>query len=113
MAKTTDDLILEVLDIVGAAAAGQTPPAEDREKVEQSVTPLLEQLARMQVVYIPNPDAIDESVFLPLAMRLALQIGPKFGLPAMTPDQRRAADSEIRIVQASTQTSQPLRVEYF
>lgn len=113
MAKTSDQLILRALTIVGVTAQGQAPTADDIQIVRDQLTPMLEQLAMMETVYIPDQDAIDEAIFLPLATRLALQIGPDFGLPAMTPDQRKAADHEIRIVQSSRRVFQPLKVDYF
>lgn len=113
MAKTSDELILRALTKVGVVSQGQTPTNDDRELVADQINPLLEQLARMDVVYIPDPDNIDESVFLPLALRLALQIGSDFGLPEMTLEQELSANFRIRIAKGQSTIMAPLRADYF
>jgi hypothetical protein len=81
MPKTRTDLINEALDLLGVVGSGQTPAAEDRAVIDGKIAPKLAELARREIVYVPDPDAVDDEIFDALATLLAEEAGPKFGRP--------------------------------
>jgi hypothetical protein len=96
MSKTKTELATRALSIVGKVQAGQTPAAEDLTLVEGVAEALVEQLNATQVCYVGDIDAVEDSYYLPLARRLALEIGPDFGLPAVDDDTIKAANAALR-----------------
>jgi hypothetical protein len=81
MPKTRTDLINEALDLLGVVGAGQTPAAEDRAVIDGKIEPKLAELARREIVYVPDADTVDDEIFDALATLLAEEAGPKFGRP--------------------------------
>lgn len=112
MPKTKAELIEQALNVLGVAEAGQPVEIEDSDAVDAVVAPLLNQLARSRILYVPNVEAIDDAVFLPLARMLANEAAPSFGLPR-SEDARLAAELDIRRAQASYTTFEPVKVAYF
>lgn len=113
MPKTREDLATRALVIINRAQAGQTPNPEDLASVDSVIDPLLAQLAIDEVVYIGDPDAIDDHLFLPLARRLALEIGPDFGLPAPDNVALETVNGAIRRLTALRTFIEPIRAEYY
>lgn len=112
MPKTKAELIKQALNVLGVGEAGQPVEIEDSDAVEAVVAPLLNQLARSRILYVPNVEAIDDAVFLPLARMLANEAAPSFG-GQRSDDERLAAEMDIRRAQASYTTFQPVKVDYF
>lgn len=113
MPKTREELATRALVIINRAQAGQTPNPEDLASVDSVIDPLLAQLGIDEVVYVGDADAIDDQLFLPLARRLALEIGPDFGLPAPDDAALNTADGRIRRLTALRTYVEPIRAEYF
>ena len=87
MPKSTRELVLEAIDRLQIFEAGQEVPAENYAKVKGKVFPLLAWLKAERVLDIfVNPQDEDsqdvpDHVFIPLAMALANEAAPAFGLP--------------------------------
>jgi hypothetical protein len=79
MARTQTDLIARALGMLGVIQVGNDPYPEDAELVKGYIAGKFEELARRQILYVQNFDAIDDEYFLPLAKIIANAVGPEFG----------------------------------
>lgn len=113
MPKTSDDLAIRALSILNKVQAGQEPYAEDVAAVKAVIGPLVAQLGLDGVTYVGDEDEIDDAVFLPLARRLALEVAPDFGLPAVDEATINAADRPLRRLSAARPSDQVIPAEYF
>jgi hypothetical protein len=80
MVKTRAELIQAALEEIGVLAAGQSPSAEDSDKLERAIDPLLEELAAREIVYVANSNEIPAAVFGPLARRLGAEVAGAFSV---------------------------------
>lgn len=110
-------LVNKALDMLGATAVGQAADAESYSKVDGNVDACLESLAGRELVYVPDPDTIDGSIFKQLAAILAEECKTEFGL---SPDEvmklendRRQAEDEIRETVRGRPTFEAQRAQYF
>lgn len=99
MPKSARDLYNRSLELLGVAAAGQAPSAEDWQAMRNVIGPLLEELRVTEaanIVLTANnesaPDIPDEC-FGPLAVILANDAAPSFGIPTLT-----GADRETKLI---------------
>lgn len=110
--KTRAQLIERAGINLGLVQPGEALASEDYNTLDNLVDPLIEQLNADSVIYIPDSNAVDVSVFLPLAALLANQAGPSFGTAindqAMTRDQ-----GTLRRINATRPIYAPLQVDYF
>ena len=113
MPKTSDELATRALSILGVLQAGQAPSAEDLAVVKAVISPLVAQLGLEGITYVGDEDEIDDAVFLPLARRLALEVAPDFGLPAVDEMTIQAANRPLRLLAAARPTSEVIPAEYF
>lgn len=110
--KTRAQLIERALKSIGALEPGESPSVEDSETVDGLIDPLIAQLATDQIAYISDDEAIDLSLFLPLARLLANAAGPDFGSPIN--EEAKARDEQIlRRLTAAKPTFEPLKADYF
>jgi len=104
MPKSARDLYNRSLELLGVAAAGQAPSAEDWQAMRDALGPLLEELRSMgaaNIALTPNNESatdIPDECFGPLSVILANEAAPAFGVPALT-----GTDREIKLIR-------PLRV---
>lgn len=96
MPKTRTDLINEALDLLGVTGTGQTPSVEDRAVIDGKIEPKLAELSRREIVYVPDPDAVEDEIFDALATLLAEEAGPKFGKPR---DLGVRLEAEARLIE--------------
>lgn len=61
--QTRENLILGVLDCLGKESLGQTPAVEDMARIDAKLNPILRELAAIEYVYIPDPNAIPDELF--------------------------------------------------
>lgn len=108
--KTRRELVDQALKDLGVLPAGHTPSAEDVETVDGYVDTVLEQLSEDSVVYVQDDEAIEASIFLPLAKCLADACRDEFGVPAFDVE---GAKTKLRRLTASKTTRQPVKSEYF
>jgi len=110
--KTRDQLIRRAAENLGLVQPGEPLSAEDQDTLDNLVDPLIAQLLSDSIVYIDDAEAIDVSLFLPLAAVLANYAGPSFGAPindaALVRDQ-----AMLRRIAASKPTYAPLKASYF
>ena len=104
--KSILDVAKKALNYVGAVGAGQPYSAEDMAVAMNSARPMISELAASYNAYLSihplDDDSLDipEEMYLPLAMLLAVEIGPDFGTP-FDAASREAAVRRIRFI-AST-----------
>lgn len=110
MSKTRIELVNQALKNLGALAAGQTASADDFATVDGFVEPLFAQLAAENVVDVTDYDAIDDAIFLPLAVLLADAAKDEFGGGAF---DIVTAERRIRRATAAAPTYETLRANYF
>ena len=115
--KTKADLISEALAILNVAQSGQPLPQETYNRVEQKLTSIVEELNARDVAAVPDLEAVQIAMFLPLAEIVAARVAPDFGvvgeeyagLLAMASD----AERRLRHIVAPKKSWQPLDVEWF
>lgn len=110
--KTRRQLVDEALSNLGVLAAGQTASDEDVALVDAQIGPFVAQLTKDQIVYIGNPEEIDEEIFIPLGRLLANVCGPKYG-SAINREAKFADEAELRRINATRPTYETLRAMYF
>jgi|GEM_PF-1372671 hypothetical protein len=99
MPKSARDLYNRSLELLGVAAAGQAPAAEDWQAMRDTIGPLLEELrvteAANIVLTAGNESATDipDECFGPLSIILANDAAPGFGQPMLT-----GTDREVKLI---------------
>lgn len=111
-AKTLIELKTEAFGILTGLDPSQAPEAEDLDTIGVYVSPLLAQLARDEIVYIGDEDAIPNEFFLPLARLLANVAGPRFGSP-MNEDAKKIDERTLRRLNSSKPTYETLKTVYY
>ena len=81
MPRTQTDLITRALGMLGVIQVGNDPSEEDAQLVRGYIVGKFEELARRQILYVQNFDAIDDEYFLSLAKIIANAVAPEFGMP--------------------------------
>lgn len=79
LTKTRAELIQAALEEIKVLAAGQSPSAEDSDKVERALEPLLAELSAREIVYVADSNEIPMAVFGPLSRRLGAEVAGAFG----------------------------------
>lgn len=64
---------------LGTLEAGATPATEEAELISGPLSTILADLAARNVIYIGNPNAIEDQYFEPLVRYVAKLLGPDFG----------------------------------
>lgn len=99
MPKSARDLYNRSLQVLGVAAAGQTPSSEDYQAMRDALGPLLEELRALttaNIVLTANNEAatdIPDECFSTLADLLANEAAPSFGIPKLT-----GTDREVKLI---------------
>lgn len=78
--RTSSDLVLEVLKILGVLAAGQPVDPEDFAWVNEKLDSIYRKLGGLEIVYVPDPNNIPGAWFSDLADIVAGECATKFGL---------------------------------
>ena len=112
MTKTTADLVTKAAGNLGFLAAGQTISAEDSAFLTALTLNLFEELSGESIIDTPDVDAIEDSVFLPMARILAERAAPDYGR-ATDENVVLFAKAQIRKVTYGRPTREPLAVDYF
>jgi hypothetical protein len=110
--KTSTDLIERAATELGVLPSGQPLSDEDAATVGALVDPLLQQLARDDVVDVADANAIAVEHFLPLARLLANEAAPSFGV-GYSLDVKLENERQLRRLAATRPTREPLRAVYF
>lgn len=115
--KTRDQLIVEVLDVLGVTEAGQPASAEDIAKVDEKIDARLAYLAATEVVSVGTAAEFEDAVFQPLAESIAVVCALPFskaqirGLDLETFNQ--LVERKLRRISYSGAENFVTRAEYF
>lgn len=96
--KTKAELVRRVLDKLQKTQTGQNPAAEDVDQVATNLSTALATIAADEVVYISDPDQIEEAFFEPVAVCVAGQLARDFGT-AVDPVDLADAEATLRRIQ--------------
>jgi hypothetical protein len=88
----------EALDILQKVGLGQSPDAEDTEKIDRKIDALIEELAARSIVSIADAEDIPPAYFNPLAELLANEAAPNFG-GQKNAAVREAAEERLKIME--------------
>ena len=111
MAYTKSNLTEEVIGELFQLGSGQTPNAEDTAWVEARINATLAELAKLQIIYVPDAENVADEAFNGLVAYMTEVCGPKFGRPR-DPAAKLAAENRLRAIQRMvTGTGQPMRVD--
>lgn len=110
MTKTRSDLAQRALQRLGVVAAGQAASAEDMAIALAQVDPLYAELVSRDVMAGVDMDAIPDEYFLPIADRLAAELGPDFGIQNV---DVASTEARLRRMFAGDYHSPVLRTNYF
>lgn len=109
---TKADLVRRTLKLLGAFAAGQDPSAEDVEAVEGYIPGKLEELSQREIIDVPNVEEIDPALVQWLAMLVAQDAAPEFGV-AMDATAIQVAESRLRAMNAARPAYTPMQGVYY
>jgi len=110
MTKTRNDLAQRALQRLGVVGAGQAASAEDMAIALAQIDPLYAELVSRDVMAGVDMDAIPDEYYLPLADRLAAELGPDFGIPNV---DTQATEMRLRRMFAADYQNPTLRTNYF
>lgn len=118
MTKTRENLVFACLELLGVAAAGQSPSAEDSQLVNGMVEPTLAKLAAKSIYAYGDPDQIEDECFEDLTFILAVVMAPRFGGVQVDKTRsneavRTACQNSLREIGAEKLSGQTLKVDYF
>lgn len=116
--RTRRQLVEAALANLGILAAGQTPPAEDFDAVDDHVEPLLAWLEMTDILDLEDPNEIPLEFFSAVATLLADDAALEFGLTGVppspsSPNPVMAALDAIRLVTYARPTYERQKTEYF
>lgn len=112
MPNTSTDLANEALDKLGMIGIGQSPEAEDTEKVLLAYPRFKANLEAQGIFSIANDNDIDDAAFNWLAEYLAYVVSGKFQKPT-DEGRRQAAEYHLTRISSSRPTREKLVVDYF
>jgi hypothetical protein len=95
--------VLEQLEVDGASS-----DVLDATAISNRLPQILGELARRQVVYIPNVDSVPDEMVPDLARYVAASVATPQLYPVMS-----MAESRLRRIDASYSKTEPVRAEYF
>jgi hypothetical protein len=116
---TREQLILAVLEELKVSAHGQVANADDWDKVDDSLDPILTELSALKVVYVGDPNEIPVEIFNALSQAIARQLCNAFSIPMDEADKMYrpendpfSPESKLRAMRRSTGTYPPQRPDY-
>jgi hypothetical protein len=117
LTKTRNDLVNQALSNLGKLAAGQTADAEDFDAVDSHVDGTLSRLAIRDIATVTDDDAIPVEWFDPIAMIVADDAAPEFGMAGVPSTGQEppvlAAENMLRELNRGKPTGEHQHTEYF
>lgn len=106
--STKTDLIVASMQKAGQLATGQNPAADETDYVNAAIDRVLPALARLKILYIPDPDQIDDAYMDDLAVIVAEAI-----IKTRDPDAAIIERSQDRLkkMQAPQQARRTLQID--
>jgi hypothetical protein len=122
--RTQTDLVYAVLGNLGALAIGQIPNVEDVASINNSIDPILRELAGLDICYIADSNAIPGALLSPLADIIAGEVANGWGKTGDdfaqliqrglgVPPGSGSAAMAIKQIMRGRPTFEPLRAQYF
>lgn len=113
--KTQEELVVAILEDLLVLAAGQTVAPEDSDVITRRLGPKVEVLSAKEIAVIPDLDAIDDALFLPLVKIMAAECAPAFGIKGADKDRldlaAKDAENTLREIVANKGSMQMLGTE--
>lgn len=118
LTKTRNELVIQALRNLGIPGAGQTPDTEDFEAMDDHVDGALVRLSLRDIVTVTDDDAIPVEWFDPIAVIVADDAAPEFGLAGLpsvpsNPNPVQSAENMLRELTRGKPTGEPQQTEYF
>jgi hypothetical protein len=119
--KTRVELIHQALKNLGILVPGQSPSAEDIEKIDSIIEPTLDKLSALETVYVGDPGTpspptggeYEGAHFMPIAAYLAYESCPMFNMAgdaALKVEALRAVE-ELEVLGRPPRTRRSLRCD--
>lgn len=109
--RTETDLVQAIMEDGGWIAAGETPTADDSDKVKRKYRERLEELRADGLAFWP-PAEIPLIVFSGLVFLMVNEVGPAFGTP-FNPQADEYARRKLRRVIGRRTSGEATQAEYF
>jgi hypothetical protein len=111
--KTRTDLIVATLKLLNVLAAGQSPEPEDADEIDGIIDGKLSELNLREIIFIADPEELEDELVDPLSIILANTAAPSFGQPR-NEESRLIAEATLRAFAPSTYVrGSTLAVDYF
>lgn len=113
MAKTRAEIQFKVLSILVGGDVGQNPSAEDADTINGYIDSVVDELNMDgSVVYVPDPNQLDDGLFLSFCKLVANAAADEFGAK---PDEAKAQQyrNRIRTLVRQTAAYGPAQVDFF
>jgi len=112
MPRSQSEFTSEVLALLGILGPGETPSAEDSQRVEAVKTAAFATLGRLGAYDQSPSDDVEDGIFYPLATYVSLLASPRYSIP-LDPKMVLEAERQIRRAAAFAAKPQTLSAEYF
>lgn len=109
--KTRSELVEQALAYLGLKQSNQAANADDTDIVDGLVEAAIDELEALSIIRIPDYEAIEPAVFLPVAVYLANAAKPALA-PAAQLDVGEAV-RKLRVIAASQPTGEPQIATYY
>src|ERR1043165_1004280 len=112
MSKTRDDIHRKVIAILVGGDVGTDVSAEDAETIDGYIDPLVEELGIDGTAYIPDPDDLDDGLFMTFCKLVANDAADEFGGKT---DETKALQlrNRLRVLLRQTPGYGPMQASYF
>jgi hypothetical protein len=111
--RTQADLIQQILENLQIVPQGQAPEQDDVDRVEKNLPSLLSELAGREILYVPDIENIDDTIFLSLAKIAAYELRRTFGTTGELEATLRGMNQEgidnIRVIRRGRPTYEPVK----
>jgi len=111
MAKTRVEIQFKVLAILTGGDVGTTPSAEDADNIDGTIDSVVAELAG-EDVYISDPDALEEKLFITFCNLVADAAAPEYGQKS-NPQLAQVLRNRIKKLCAPTPGYGPQETSYF
>lgn len=112
MSKTRAEIQLKVIAILVGGDLSAAPSAEDATTIDGYIDSEVEELNTDSAVYIPDPNDLDDGLFMTFCKLVANAAADEFGGSS---DEKKAKDlrNRLKVLAAPVPGYGPQQVEYF
>ena len=111
MSKTRAEIQFKVLAILTGGDVGSNPSAEDADNIDGYIDSIVAELAQ-EDVYISDPDALDEKLFVTFCKVVADAAAEEYGAKS-NPQMAQLLRNRIKKLCAPTPGYGPQEIEFF